>query len=268
MKAETRLMFALVAPLVQAKESALISSKTFACGALSKAIAYSVYVPSGPAPEAGWPLVLLLHGAGRNHRTIVDDPVCSRIVQGQKFVIVFVNGELGWYIDSPVEPASRYQSMLWEVLSLARKTLPVSSAPRHTGICGWSMGGYGSMRFAQTFPAEIGAVATSIALLDFPNPVLPKEQNFPVSPLFGVDQVTWARMNCMGSIEKVRGMPLFIGMGTTAFDSQMNRNFHAKLEASGITHVYREFQGGHTFSIVQESLPYMFAFLHEHLSQK
>jgi pimeloyl-ACP methyl ester carboxylesterase len=167
--------------------SAEIPAHTFQCQALGRMVEYSAYIPKGTPPAGGWPLVLLLHGDGRNHRTIADDTASRVLVLQQKFAIVFADGQRGWYIDSQADPASRYQSMLRELLDHVRHKLPVSSNVQSTGICGWSMGGYGAMRFAQTFPAEIGAVATSIALLDFPNPHLPKEENYPVSSLFGSD---------------------------------------------------------------------------------
>jgi S-formylglutathione hydrolase FrmB len=239
--------------------------KRFASESLGRDVDYSVFVPKDSAPAGGWPLVLLLHGAGRNHRTLADDPTCRTVILKQKFVIVFADGKGGWYVDSPVDPKSRYQSMLRELLDHARRTLPVSPEPERTGICGWSMGGYGTMRFAQTFPKEIGVVATSIALLDFPSPVLPKEQNHTVPKVFGTDPSVWPKHNCMSYTEALRGKSILIVAANQAFDAQMNRNFHAKLESTGIPHKFHELEGGHVFSIVQASVPIMFDFLAEHL---
>jgi S-formylglutathione hydrolase FrmB len=241
----------------------VIAAKSFASKALDRAVEYSVFVPAGEAPAGGWPLVLLLHGAGRHHRSLADDPATREVILKQKFVIVFADGKGGWYLDSPVDPKSRYQSMLRELLEHSRKTLPISPRPEQTGICGWSMGGYGTMRFAQTFPEEFAAVATTIALLDFPNPDLPKNQNYTVPKVFGTDPEVWAKQTCMAHVERLRGKSILIVSGDRAFDTQMNRNFHAKLEAAGIAHTYREVDGGHTFAVVQATVPMMFAFFAE-----
>ena len=251
---------------ISATGDAVIPAQTFRSDALGREVSYSAFVPAGAPPDGGWPLVILLHGAGRNHRPIPEDATCRALVLKQKFAIVFPDGKLGWYLDSPVEPKSRYQSMLRELLTHARHTLPVSSKPERTGICGWSMGGYGSMRFAETFPDEVSAVATTIALLDFPNPSLPKEQNFPVSALFGKAPDLWPALNCITHVEPLRGKSLLIVCARGAFDAQMNRNFHARLESAGIAHTFKEVEGAHLFPTVQATLPLLFDFLESHLT--
>jgi len=267
MKKNTLIVVALLGSLVAANAGAdeAIPAKHFASAVLDRDVEYSVFVPAGDAPAGGWPLVLLLHGAGRHHRSLADDPVCRAVIVKQKMVVVFADGKGGWYLDSPVDPKSRYQSMVRELLDHARKTLPVSPRPEQTGVCGWSMGGYGSMRFAQAFPGEIGAVATTIGLLDFPNPELPKHQNHSVSKVFGTDPKAWREQNCMAHAEALRGKSILIVAADEAFDTQMNRNFHTKLEAAGIPHVYREVEGGHTFSVVQATVPMLLEFMAENL---
>jgi S-formylglutathione hydrolase FrmB len=50
-----------------------------------------------------------------------------------------------------------------------------------------------------------------------------------------------------------------------AFDAQMNRNFHAKLQSAGVPHTFREIDGGHVFSAVQATVPMLFEFMAAHL---
>ena len=242
-----------------------VPARTFRSEALGRNVAYSAYVPEGRPPEGGWPLVLLLHGAGRNHRTVVDDKVCWEAVKARKMSIIFADCGGGWYVDNPADTKFRYQSMVRELLAVARQRLPVSSKPECTGICGWSMGGYGAMRFAEVYPDEIGAVATAIALLDFPNPALPKEQNHGVPPPFGKDEGLWPTFNCMTSAEALRGKAILIVSAKGAFDAQMNRNFHARLSSAGISHEFREIEGGHDFKTVQSMLPVVLDFQEKQL---
>jgi S-formylglutathione hydrolase FrmB len=242
-----------------------IEARTFRSEALGRDVPYSVFIPSEPAPAGGWPLVLVLHGAGRNHRTPADTPETRAEILTRKLVLVFADGKLGWWFDSEAEPASKYDSMLQELLRLVRRDLPVSSAPARTGVCGWSMGGYGSVRFAETHPEELGAVATAIALLDFPNPALPREQTYRMSPVFGTDPEQWRRLNCMTDAERLRGRQLLFIAGRRAFDYQMNLNFHQRLEGLGIPHELREIDGGHTFPAVQAAWPQMLDFMESRL---
>ena len=108
-------------------------------------------------------------------------------------------------------------------------------------------------------------MATTIGLLDFPNPKLPPSQNFPVSPLFGDDPAAWAGLNCTAGVEPLRGKALLIVTGQDGFNAQMNRNFHAHLAAAGIAHDFRQVAGGHDFPTVQATLPALLEFLENNL---
>lgn len=245
-----------------------IVARTFHSEALGRDVPYSVFVPRGPAPAGGWPLVLVLHGAGRNLRTLADDAETRAAILKSRVALLFADGQLGWWIDSPVRAESRYQTMLAEFLALARRELPVARDSAHTGVCGWSMGGFGSVRFAEDHPTEVRAVATVIALLDFPNPGLPAAENHIVSPLFGTDPSGWARFNCTVSADALRGKALFMIAGRAAFDFRINRNFHDRLTALAIPHEYRELDGGHTFPVVRAAWPQMLRFMEEQLGAR
>jgi S-formylglutathione hydrolase FrmB len=210
-------------------------------------------------------MVLVLHGAGRNHRTLADSPNTRAAILSRRLVLVFADGKLGWWFDSEAESASKYGSMLQELLAVARKELPVSAAPASTGICGWSMGGYGSVRFTETYPEELGAVATAIALLDYPNPAIPREQNYRMSSVFGADPTEWPRLNCMTDAEQLRGRHLLFIAARGAFDYQMHLNFHQRLESLGIPHELREIEGGHTFPAVEAAWPQLLDFMESRL---
>lgn len=242
-----------------------IEARTFRSEALGRDVPYSVFIPSEPAPVEGWPMVLVLHGAGRNHRTLADSPQTRAAILSRRLVLVFADGKLGWWFDSEAESASKYGSMLRELLDLARKELPVSVAPACTGICGWSMGGYGSVRFAEAHPEELRAVATAIALLDYPNSSLPREQNYRMSSVFGPDPAQWSRLNCMTDAERLRGLDLLFIAPLRAFDYQMHLNFHQRLESLKIPHELREIDGGHTFPAVEEAWPQMLDFMESRL---
>jgi S-formylglutathione hydrolase FrmB len=232
---------------------------SFHSRALGRDVPYSVFLPGGEPPAGGWPLIVLLHGRGRGHRTILDDGACRDAVLSRRLAVVCADGRDGWYVDSPADPASRDQSMLRELLALARRALPVSTEPRRTGVFGWSMGGYGAVRFAEDFPGEIGAVAAGIALLDFPTPA--DRGGFGIPAVFGTDEQAWLRLNCMTGVERLRGKRVFIAAAKAAFDYPMNTRFRERLEAAGIAHDYRVLEGGHTFDTVRETLPMALDFL-------
>ena len=76
----------------------------------------------------------------------------------------------------------RYATYLEEVMQLAEDELFENGGRSvRRGIAGWSMGGHGAPRFAQSHPRKFSALASIIGLLDFPRtPDLPEGQNYKV----------------------------------------------------------------------------------------
>jgi len=238
-----------------------IESRSWICRALGRRQAYSIYQPSGTPPSGGWPVVLMLHGAGRTHRTVAENEETAKLITDCPFAVVFPDGEMSFYVDSPVVAGSKFQSMLLELLYLVRGEPGLRSDAAGTSICGWSMGGFGAVRFAEDYPEEVSTVVTLIALLDYPNPELPASQNYPLPPVLGQDPAYWQSVNCTVQAERLRGKRLAFITSQDAFDLQMNRNFHAHLDALGIPHQYAELEGSHVWATVSKAFPIMLRFL-------
>ena len=236
-----------------------LGSHTLQSKALGREVSYSLHLPPGSAPAGGWPLVVILHGDGRNHHTLADDPVLSALIARQPFAVLCPDGAHGWWIDSPLVPKSNYQTMLLELLAEVPRKFPVSTQPENTIIMGWSMGGFGAARFAEDHRERVGALAMVMALVDFPNPALPKEQNYGIPPLMA-DAKVYSRFNCLQGAEHLRGLPILQIAPAEAFDFTMNRNFHARLTELGIAHDYRQLPGKHDWASVQTALPQMLTF--------
>jgi S-formylglutathione hydrolase FrmB len=214
---------------------------------------------------------MLLHGRGRNHLSVVNDSVLKLEIVKRKYIIVFPNGEDGWYIDSPTIPESRYHSMLVELLRTIRGNFPVSNSPDKSGICGWSMGGYGAMYFAAQSD-QVSIVASTIGLLDYPNPELPAEDNYrngkDVPAVFGDDPTQWLQLNCTQQADKIRRKKILIIGGNSGMDLRMNMNSHQKLVELNIEHTYIHFNGGHSWTTVQKTIPMMLDFMDMHFIVK
>jgi hypothetical protein len=48
------------------------------------------------------------HGRGRTHRSLLDVDAARSLLLGELFFIVLLDGEDGWYNNSTVVPAERY----------------------------------------------------------------------------------------------------------------------------------------------------------------
>ena len=183
----------------------------------------------------------------------------NALIALQPFAVLCPDGASAWWIDSALIPESKYQLMLLNLLDEVAEKFPVSAEPTKTIIMGWSMGGFGAVRFAQDHRERIGAVATIMALVDFPNSELTDDQNYGM-PAVLADTTIYSRYNCLKNAEQLRGLPLLQIAPTGAFDFTMNRNFHARLTELCIAHDYREIPGNHDWETVQNAMPQMLKF--------
>ncbi len=206
--------------------------------------------------RADWPVLYLLHGRGRTERSLVEDPRACHALLAAPFVTVLPDGDDGWYIDSPVRSADRYASYLEEVIAASEAEYGLSRRREDRALSGWSMGGYGCVRFAETHPDRFAAVAPIIGLLDFPRRGLPEGQSYDV-PVnrFGDRPEVWREFNPINRVEALRDMTVLLITADRAFDRTMNENFRNRLLAEGISHRWVVLPGGHTFEVVREAIP-------------
>jgi S-formylglutathione hydrolase FrmB len=234
-----------------------IECVTFHSRALGRGMAFCVVLPSDFTRErTDWPVLYVLHGRGRTCRSLIDDDGARGHLLRAEFVIVLPQGDDGWYIDSPVRADERYAAYLAEVMTTARRQYGLSGNPRRQGICGWSMGGYGSVHYAVTHPGEFGVVASIVGLLDFPRDGLPEGQSYSVPvKRFGGDAAIWRRFNPLLQAHNLSGSSLLIISADQAFDRTMNENFRERLRELGVQHTWVLLPGGHTFDVVRAALP-------------
>ena len=148
--------------------SSTLLESSFDSPALGEAIRFNVYLPAGYAaePERRYPLIYLLHGRGDKMSawTHVLPLLDSMIASGEVPPLIAVMPDAPWsrrgsyYVDSahaegrPVETA------------LMRELLPHIDASYRTivrrnarAVGGYSMGGYGALRYALAWPELFGA---------------------------------------------------------------------------------------------------------------
>jgi hypothetical protein len=150
---------------------------------------YAIYVPRKTRPAAGWGLTLLLHSLGANYNQFSGSRNQSQFGErgGGSIVITPAGrGPDGWYYDYAGADT-------WEVWAdvAARYQLD----PDWTSIAGYSMGGYGTYKFATQFPdlfakaqPTVGPPGLGIWVPPAPptggastntNPMLPSVRNIP-----------------------------------------------------------------------------------------
>jgi hypothetical protein len=107
---------------------------------------YAIYVPAGAEPSGGWGATLLLHSLSANYNQFSGTKNQSQFAARGAGSIVFTpsgRGPDGWYYD-------RAGADTFEVWADVAAHYRLN--PSFTDIAGYSMGGYGTYKFASQFP--------------------------------------------------------------------------------------------------------------------
>jgi len=238
-----------------------IQAWRFFSEALQREMPVSVVVPERPKVDP--PVLVFLHGRGRHHRSLLDVAPSREQLLAAGMWVIFPQGEDGWYTNSPVQPEARYEDYLGEVIEQVKQRFELKQSADRWAIGGWSMGGYGAVRYATRHPMEFGTLVSVIGVVDFPGePTLPEGQNYTVPvDRFGEGADLWRKYNPIYEVGELDGKAVMLITAEAAFDRTMNENFSVALDLAGIAHRKLTLAGGHTFAVVQESLQHVLGFV-------
>jgi S-formylglutathione hydrolase FrmB len=242
-------------PLFSQNRDVRVQDIRYDSAALGRPTDFSVVLPAEPPPSGGYPVLIILHGLGRNHHTLLEDNETLALLKAQHYLIVLPDSRKGWWIDSPIS-GDKYDSMLLEVIDEVKHRYSVNHSPSEWGVVGWSMGGFGTMHFAEHHPDLVSFVGTVIGLLDFPRTEgLPKDQRFPVDEkVFGTEATEWQKLNPSDHTARLKGKELVIVIGEQSFDRTMNENFLRRARAAGLKPEVHRIEGAHVFCTVVHGL--------------
>jgi dienelactone hydrolase len=204
---------------------------------------FTVILPAGFTTDVKWPALVIMHGLGRNYKTLVDAAETREALLRSRSVLILPDGGRSWWRDEN------------RILDLVDSLSPqLNLDPRRMGCSGWSMGGYGSLRLITDHPDRFAFWGGIIGLVDFPNASYPASENHTVPTLFGPpDQ--WPSADPIHDIERLRGKAIWFGTADQSFDAAMNRELDRQLKKSGIPHTFEVINGTHVFAVVSELLP-------------
>lgn len=234
----------------------------YASPAAGTEVGYHVYLPPGYGddPAARYPVLYWLHGSGGGQSGIAPvaalfDDAIGRGLLPPLLVVFPVGLANGMWCDAvggpPVETV-----VLGELLPRIDRLFRTRPAPAGRLVAGFSMGGYGALRFGLAFPDRFAA-AISLA-------GGPLQQDFTAAPrvdearrrqvlreVYGDDLAVfrarspWALAEAKRG-ELQRGPRLLLAVGSADETLPANRALHEHLRDLGIAHEYVELDGiGH-----------------------
>ncbi|WP_322102717.1 alpha/beta hydrolase family protein [Paraburkholderia sp. J41] len=234
--------------------------------AMHQAFDATVVLPDDYARDgkaARYPVIYVLHGSGGNYADWTANTQIGRLADRYHVILVMPDGgHESWYIDSPFDPRSRYETYVGsEVVSYVDTHFRTLATRDARAITGLSMGGFGALRIALDRRDTFGAAGSISGAVDPRN----CEDEPGISDVFGDPARHASFWNSNAIVENARAfehahIALTIDCGVSDFFVQSNRMLHEKLVELGVPHDYAERPGGHDWNYWANSIRYQVLF--------
>lgn len=196
----------------------------------------------------------LLHGLSDDNTIWQRRTSIERYAAEKGLAVVMVNADRSWYCD--MKYGGRYFTYLTEELPRLCRSFFRGMSPRREDnlIAGLSMGGYGALKCALTYPDRYAAAASLSGAVDVAAYVEGKAER---------DEPYW--YSILGDFDKVRGSQndlfalaencakgdvkprLFLWCGSEDYLLASNRRLKAHLDSLSLDNDYSESEGNHSW---------------------
>lgn len=216
----------------------------------------TIYTPAGyESSKEKYPVLYLLHGMGGDEEAWIALGRTSQILdnliaqgKAKPMIVVMTNGNvaqeaapgessLGMYkptFQLPNTMDGKFEETFTDVIKFVESNYRVKAEKSGRAIAGLSMGGYHSLHISRYYPNTFDYVGLFSAA---------------VMPDAKVTSKVYADIDGTLNIQMKNGYKLYwIGIGKTDFLFQFNEEYRAKLDKMGMKYVYRESEGGHTWT--------------------
>jgi len=229
----------------------------FKSNALGKNTQVSVLLPRRKSEtDAPCKTLYLLHGLKGDHTSWMRNTAIERYVLKYDLAVIMPNADRSWYTNTAYG-MHYFDYITKELPELCHNTFRFLSQKREdTLIAGLSMGGYGALKAALTFPEQYGTCISLSGSLDVTRKGrtcnLPEWKSIfgftmedPLS-LEGSEHDLFA----LAERNKAAGKEfpaLYTWCGTEDTLIDINRSFDRHLSALGVAHEFHESEGDHTW---------------------
>lgn len=228
--------------------------------ALQKHHHANLLVPEKADPP--YHVMLLLHGLSDDHTIWMRRTSIERYIEGWPLLLVMPDGGRGFYCDA--EQGFAFGKALGhELPDLLERWFPTRTG---WAVGGLSMGGYGALRLAFTFPDRFVSAHSHSGALHFGHhPILDPEWAAEFQRIVGANPVG-GKDDLFTLAQTVTPRPkVRVDCGTEDFLLEPNRAFTDWMNSLGYEHLYSEHPGEHTWAYWDEHIQPALAFHRENL---
>jgi S-formylglutathione hydrolase FrmB len=213
-------------------------------------------------------VLYLLHGYMGDYTDWSRFTSIERYNWPYRFVIVMPSIHNSYYTDAKFG-LNFFTFVAKELPSFIQSYLPVSMKREDTFVAGLSMGGYGALKIALTYPDRYAKAASLSGALDIDD-IQSYSKGTPREPwflaIFGENSArnTGNDLNYLvkDALDKKKILPdLFIGCGTEDFLYQINLDFKAFLDQHHVSYTYHESKGDHSWAFWDEYIQKVLAWI-------
>lgn len=279
----------LFAPIGQARAAEVDRSLPIDSPALGRPIDVAIYLPDAyvAEPARRFPVIYLLHGHGGDGAAWLDlgglRSVADRMIADGRLppsIIVMPSAQKGWYVDSAAPGGGRWQTAILDDLTDAiDRRYRTLTTREGRAVAGYSMGGYGALRFALLEPDRF-AVAASLSGALFPD--VKAAADFPAFQIaffgaaFGATfdprafnaASPWRSLAGDGPAGDAPALYLAVGDRDIPILKAGNEAFRHALAAAGVPAEYHLVPGGHDWRLWATQLEPMLAFVGRNLKPR
>ena len=209
-------------------------------------------------------VVYLLHGLTDNCTGWTRYSSCERYARERNVALVLPEVQRSFYIDG-VYGLNYFTYVSEELPAACHRMFGLSLKKEKSYVMGLSMGGYGALKCALTYPeryAGCGSFSGVTDMAGFMNtPAIPlREREF--TALLGPDHVVGEENDLFALAKKAENVPpIYLSCGEQDRHYKMNCAFAKVLEARGIEHRYDHREGDHCWAFWDRSIQDCFAYL-------
>lgn len=215
-----------------------------------------VYVLMPNGNDAPCKTLWLLHGLSDNHTSWMRYTSIEQYAKKYNLAVIMPNVDRSWYTDTTYD-ANYFSFITKELPEVCFRTFRRMSRSREDNIvAGLSMGGYGAMKSALTFPEQYGACISLSGSLDITRKGRPCNINEWKS-IFGFDMESPLELEgsehdlyTLAAKNKAEGKAfpkLYMWCGLDDVLLEINRNYDQHLTELGVAHRYEESEGDHSW---------------------
>ncbi|WP_267740285.1 alpha/beta hydrolase [Myroides injenensis] len=207
-----------------------------------------------------YPAVYILHGYSGNPQRALSKDIPDLIAKSKEYQTIYIlpNGNYNsWYVDSPINTNSQYQTFIGkELVKYVDQHYPTITDRNKRGILGWSMGGYGALNIGIYYHDTFSIVGSTCGALDFTK-FGESYHNYQVDKVLGPldnlnkEYLTFNKVPLM----KLAQQNYILDCGSEDIEMiEMNREFHHILTTHHIDHYYTESLGEHNTAYWSKAL--------------